>query len=122
MPQNPVAPEISRDVVWYSFGRIQTRPKITTLEHADYKRIAIFFLSPLKQKEGLNKRLGHDEYAEQFFSPNRRKITACLCASDEGFRAPNPEIGLWRTITRNPSLIINTIRWQPVRLFGESDF
>ena len=93
MPQNPVASEISRVVVWHSFRRLLAKSKMKMLKHADYEHIVIFFLSLSEQKEGLGKRLGHDEYAEQSFSPNRRKITACLCATDEGFRAPSPEIG-----------------------------
>ena len=61
--------------------------------------------------------LGRDR--TRSFSPNRRKATRLLRGYEEGVGAPNPEIGLWRTISRNPSLIINTIRWTPVRQFGE---
>lgn len=45
-------------------------------------------------------------------------MTLVLRAWDEGSRAPNPEIGLWRTDTRNPPLIINAIRVTLWRLFG----
>ena len=50
---------------------------------------------------------------------NWRTATFNLRAYEEGDCAPTPEIGLWRTIARNPSLIINTIRWATVRQFGE---
>ena len=52
-------------------------------------------------------------------SPNWRTATFNLRAYEEGDRAPPSEIGLWSTFSRNPSLIINTIRWPPVRQFGE---
>ena len=54
-------------------------------------------------------------------------MTLVLRAWDEGSRAPNPEIDMWRTDTRNPPLIINTrnppliinaIRVTLWRLFG----
>ena len=61
-------------------------------------------------------------YAAQSFSPNWRTATRLLRGYEEGIRAPNPEIGLWRTTSRNPSLIINTIRWPQLRLFGEKSF
>ena len=78
------------------------------------------FLSvPSEQKEGCDTTSIH---AAQSFSPNWRTTTFNLCAYEKGLRAPNPEIGLWRTISRNPSLIINTIRWLPVRQFGEKTF
>ena len=45
-------------------------------------------------------------------------MTLVLRAWDEGSRAPNPEIDMWRTDTRNPPLIINAIRVTLWRLFG----
>jgi hypothetical protein len=61
-------------------------------------------------------------HAAQSFSPNWRTATFDLCAYEEGIRAPSSEIDLWRTVLRSPSLIINTIRWPLVRLFGEKSF
>ena len=61
-------------------------------------------------------------YATKSFSPNWRTATRLLRGYEEGIRAPTPEIGLWRTTSRNLSLIINTIRWLPVRQFGEKTF
>ena len=58
MPQNPVASEISRVVVWHSFRRLLARSKMKMLKHADYEHIVRFFLSLSEQKEGLGKRLG----------------------------------------------------------------
>ena len=55
-------------------------------------------------------------------SPNWRTATFDLRAYEEGDRAPPPEIGLWSTFSRNPSLIINTIRWLLVRQYGEKTF
>ena len=45
-------------------------------------------------------------------------MTLVLRAWDEGSRAPNPEIDMWRTDTRNPPLIINAIRVTLWRLVG----
>ena len=61
-------------------------------------------------------------HAAQSFSPNWRTAIRLLRGYEEGARAPNPEIGLLRTVSRNLSLIINTIRWLPVRQFGEKTF
>ncbi len=61
-------------------------------------------------------------HAAQSFSPNRRKTIRLLRGYENGIYAPNPEIGLWRTISRNLSLIISIIRYSFLHLFGESCF
>ena len=61
-------------------------------------------------------------HAAQSFSPNWRTATFDLCAYEEGIRAPSPEIDRWNTVLRKPALIINTIRWPPMHLFGEKSF
>ena len=61
-------------------------------------------------------------HAAQSFPPNWRTAIRLLRGYEESARAPNPEIGLWRTVSRNLSLIINTIRWLPMRQFGEKTF